>query len=317
MIATATTGRTARHLSGVRVQGGFAPGAYVAHSTTLDRGDGPQPQPDASAPLLHGIAVGAIAARQSEADPLDAHRVVIRQTLRELAFTDDFELTSAQGVTVRMDAAGNTKVEKTGEASKGLNAAAPTVERRVSVGQGGYIVDYIVRNTGIDERGIPGVRIASVEGLLIETDPVRPLPLGRHLRRCLGAWTQFHSEARSIHVARRHRAHQRQPAATSHHPGPARAVRLGCQAAAATDRGRDRTGGDGVGRSVLRPGQRRGASAVPAGNREDCSEGARAPRRRSDHQTRAAAPRAWPSIAPSRSRRHCSRCSMPRPSRAW
>ncbi|MET0583012.1 MAG: OmpA family protein, partial [Pseudoxanthomonas sp.] len=82
----------------------------------------------------------------------------------------DFVLTSAQGVTVRMDASGATTVEKSGEAAKGLNAAEPTVERRVSQGEDGYVVDYVIGNLGIDERGIPGVRIASVEGLLIETD---------------------------------------------------------------------------------------------------------------------------------------------------
>src|SRR5690606_1168274 len=42
--------------SRVMVRGGFAPEAYVDHSTTVDRGEGPQPEPDASAPLLHGIA---------------------------------------------------------------------------------------------------------------------------------------------------------------------------------------------------------------------------------------------------------------------
>ncbi|HEV7272500.1 DUF7507 domain-containing protein [Pseudoxanthomonas sp.] len=157
-------------LSGVRVRGGFAPGAYIANSTTVDRGAGPQPEPDASSPLLHGIAVGAIAGRQSVAEPADAQEVVIRQRLSEASFTDDFVLTSDQGVTVRMDAAGNTRVEKSGDAAKGLNAATPTVERRVSQGEGGYVVDYVIRNAGIDERGIPGVRIASVEGLLIETD---------------------------------------------------------------------------------------------------------------------------------------------------
>src|SRR5690606_31570080 len=31
-------------------------------------------------------------------------------------------------------------------------------------------VDYVIGNAGIDERGIPGVRIASVDGLLVETD---------------------------------------------------------------------------------------------------------------------------------------------------
>ena len=157
-------------LTGVRVQGGFAPGAYVANSTTVDRGAGPQPAADASSPLLHGIAVGSISARQSVADPVENHQVVIRQRLSELAFTNDFVLTSAQGVTVKMDAEGKTTVEKHGEAAKGLNAAEPSVERRIAQAEGGYVVDYVVRNLGIDERGIPGVRIASVEGLLMETD---------------------------------------------------------------------------------------------------------------------------------------------------
>ena len=157
-------------LSGIRVQGGFAPEVYVAGSTTLDRGTGPQPQADASAPLLHGIAVGTVEGRQSEADPMQGRQVVIRQTLRELSFTDDFVLTNDQGVTVRMDRNGVTSLETTGDAAKGLTAAMPTVERRVAQGEGGYFVDYVIGNAGIEERGVPGVRIATVEGLLIETD---------------------------------------------------------------------------------------------------------------------------------------------------
>jgi uncharacterized repeat protein (TIGR01451 family)/fimbrial isopeptide formation D2 family protein len=157
-------------LTGVRVQGGFAPGAYVAQSSSIDHGRGPQPLPDASAPLLHGVDVGAIAGRQSEAAPVDAHTVTVSQTLASLDFTGDFVLTSDQGVTVRMDAAGATRVERTGDAAKGLTSAEPRIERRVSRVDGGYRVDYVVGNAGIDEHGIPGVRIASVEGLLIETD---------------------------------------------------------------------------------------------------------------------------------------------------
>ncbi|MCA0394870.1 MAG: OmpA family protein, partial [Proteobacteria bacterium] len=55
-------------------------------------------------------------------------------------------------------------------AAKGLTAASPTVVRRVSQVADGYVVDYVIGNEGVDERGIPGVRIASVEGLLVETD---------------------------------------------------------------------------------------------------------------------------------------------------
>ncbi|TNF04338.1 MAG: DUF11 domain-containing protein [Sphingomonadales bacterium] len=157
-------------LSDLHVQGGFAPEAYIPGSTGIDRGNGMTPEPDASAPLLHGIRLGRISARQSEADPIENHRIVIRQRLTAPAFTDDFVLTSGQGVTVRMDAAGKVRVEKSGDAAKGLNGAEPRVERRIAQGEGGYVVDYIVENAGIDERGIPGVRIASVEGLVMETD---------------------------------------------------------------------------------------------------------------------------------------------------
>ncbi|MEI2453808.1 OmpA family protein [Lysobacter firmicutimachus] len=157
-------------MDGIKVQGGFAPEAYVPNSTTVDRGAGPTPEPDASSPMLHGIALGSIAGRQSDADPVSAHTVVIRQRLNALSFNDEFTLTTQQGVTVRMDAAGATRIERSGDAAKNLTAAAPTVERRVSQGEGGYVVDYVVSNTGVDERGIPGVRIASVEGLLMETD---------------------------------------------------------------------------------------------------------------------------------------------------
>src|SRR5690606_8787441 len=69
-----------------------------------------------------------------------------------------------------MDAEGNTRVERNGDAARGLTAAEPVVERRISKVEGGYRVDYVIGNGGIEERGIPGVRIASVEGLLVETD---------------------------------------------------------------------------------------------------------------------------------------------------
>lgn len=160
-------------VSGLKAQGGFAPAAYIANSTSVDRGDGQgaQPAADASAPLLHGLALGSITARQSEADPVAKHAVLIHQKLASLDFADDFVLSNDQGVTVRMDAAGKTTVEKTGEAAAGRNAVALEVERKISQVAGGYGVDYIIRSTGIDERGIPGVRVASVEGLLMETDP--------------------------------------------------------------------------------------------------------------------------------------------------
>ncbi|MEN5206576.1 OmpA family protein [Stenotrophomonas terrae] len=157
-------------LSKVTVQGGFAAGDYVAGSTVLLRDGAEVAQADASAPLLHGLALGAIPARQSDADPAERHQVVIRQRLRAANFSDDFVLTSAEGFSLRMDQAGQTRMELSGDARKGLSGARPQVQRRVFEDAGGTTVEYVVSNDGVDERGIPGVRIASVEGLLMETD---------------------------------------------------------------------------------------------------------------------------------------------------
>ncbi|GAD50915.1 hypothetical protein NT2_13_00010, partial [Caenibius tardaugens NBRC 16725] len=157
-------------LSDIKVSGGFAPGAYIPNSTTIDRGKGMQPEVDASAPLLHGLEFGQLSARQSDADPIETHRIVIRQKLSSPAFTDDFVLTTRQGLTYRMTADGQTSVERSGDAKAGLTGADLVIERQVTQVGDGLAVDYVITNHGVDERGIPGVRIASVEGLISETD---------------------------------------------------------------------------------------------------------------------------------------------------
>ncbi|MEO7068828.1 MAG: hypothetical protein ABI114_18105, partial [Rhodanobacter sp.] len=156
--------------SGVHVQGGFAQDLYVAGSTTVDRGDEAAPQADHSAPLLHGLKLGTINGLNSDADVVTNHAVVIHQVLREPRFNDDFVLTTAQGTTLRMDASGRTTTSRSGDLAKGLSSQDIRVTRQVSRVDGGYAIDYVVSNFGVDEHGIPGVRVASVEGLIMETD---------------------------------------------------------------------------------------------------------------------------------------------------
>ncbi|MEL1265892.1 OmpA family protein [Pseudoxanthomonas putridarboris] len=152
-------------------KGGIDESVYVAGSTTVDAGQGPQPQADASAPLNHGLKLGTLAGRNSVAEAEDAHRIVISQRLREARFADGFTLVTGEGTTLRMDAAGNVGIERSGDAARGLTAQDIRVRREVTPLDGGEVrVDYIVSNAGIDERGIPGVRIGTVEGLLVETD---------------------------------------------------------------------------------------------------------------------------------------------------
>jgi uncharacterized repeat protein (TIGR01451 family) len=154
--------------SGLHLRGGFDPAAYVPGSTTIDHGQGPQPVADASAPLLAGIALGSLPGRSSAA--VAPPTVEVRQLLRAPDLADGLVLTSAQGSTVRMDAGGTVVVERAGEVAAGRNGQQLQVQRVLGLVADGLELRYRVSNTGIDERGVPGVRLATVEGLLVQTD---------------------------------------------------------------------------------------------------------------------------------------------------
>ncbi len=156
--------------SNIVVKGGIDESTYVANSTTVDRGNGPQPEADASAPINHGIELGTLSGRNSYMDPVANYRMVISQMMTEPKFTNDFVLTTVEGSEVRMDAMGKVTYSHQGQVEDGLSAQNITVERQVVLVNGQYQVNFIISNEGITERGIPGVRLATVEGLIIETD---------------------------------------------------------------------------------------------------------------------------------------------------
>ena len=154
-------------LTHVQVKGGFAASAYIAGSTTLDLGEGPKPLADASAPLLHGVTIGTLPGTGADG----ATRYVVHQRLRQLDFTNDFVMTSAQGWRLHMDAEGNVDRVRQHDAAHGRSSAQPDLTRHVMLrADQTYDVDYVVSNAGWDDEGLPGVRLATVDGVLVETD---------------------------------------------------------------------------------------------------------------------------------------------------
>ncbi|MRX27175.1 OmpA family protein [Kangiella sp. HZ709] len=156
--------------TGIQVTGGIDESAYIANSTTLDVGNGPVSLSDASAPINHGITIENLSGRNSSMDPASNHQVVISQMMTEPKFTSSVVITTAEGSELIMAADGTVTSNSTGDLARGLSAQKLSVERLVTLIEGNYKVDFIITNHGIQERGIPGVRIATVEGLIIETD---------------------------------------------------------------------------------------------------------------------------------------------------
>ena len=170
-----------------------------------------------------------------------------------------------------MDAAGNTTLRDERRSGQGPERApSRKVERRVAQGEGGYVVDYVISNAGIDERGIPG-RAHRVGGRPADRDrPVRPLSPGRHRRRRVGTRPQLHPQGRSVDAAAGHAC---SPPTTRW----CAASRPGCRCASTSASscrsrliaGRRAAGRAGTGRSDLRRRQRAVAQRVPAGDRAD------------------------------------------------
>lgn len=154
----------------VRIQGGIDPTVYVAGSTTVDRGQGAQPEPDASAPLVHGIRLGTVRGRESDDASAPLHRVVISQWVTEPVFSGDSVITSGDGTRMVMTPSGEVRYENAGDVAAGLNHQDLRVQRTVTPQDGKHRVDYVITNHGVSEVGIPGVRLASPEGLVVQTD---------------------------------------------------------------------------------------------------------------------------------------------------
>ena len=112
-----------------------------------------------------GIKIESIAGRSDQLDPTDIHQEVVSIPISNDA-NNPVVLTSAEGTQLIIDQNGKTTEKHIGKKAKGLTAQDLQVISHIDNGE----MQLTITNFGIHEAGIPGVRIASVEGLLVETD---------------------------------------------------------------------------------------------------------------------------------------------------
>ncbi len=112
-----------------------------------------------------GINIESIPGRSDQLDPIELHQENVT-----VAMSNDHNnpvvLTSAEGTRLVIDQTGKVTAEHTGMKAKGLTGQDLQVASVIDNGK----MHLTITNHGLHEAGIPGVRIASVEGLLVETD---------------------------------------------------------------------------------------------------------------------------------------------------
>ena len=153
--------------TGVTVHGLLGSG-YVPGSLTVNRGSGPQPLADDAA--TDGLELGRLSGRSTIAEAEDANRIVVSSWVRDSNIGDGITVATAQGITMHLAPGGTLRIDRDGDAAKGLTAQDIRVQRVVTPGEDADKVDYVITNAGVQEQGIPGVRLGTIEGLLIETD---------------------------------------------------------------------------------------------------------------------------------------------------
>ncbi|MGR5210576.1 hypothetical protein ACPV4A_08495 [Vibrio rotiferianus] len=81
-----------------------------------------------------------------------------------------FKVTTDNGTYIEFDKQGNAITKHKGDKKKGLSAENIDVVRNLYRDGDAYLWEIIVENKGLYEDGIPGVRLLTVEGIIIETD---------------------------------------------------------------------------------------------------------------------------------------------------
>jgi uncharacterized repeat protein (TIGR01451 family) len=119
--------------------------------------------------LTDGLALGVLSGRSTVADLPEHHRIEVRAGLYS-PIMPAIEVTTSEGSRIRVDADGRQTLAHNGDKSRGMSGQDISVQRRIVPAERGYDLVVTITNYGVDESGIPGVRLGTVSGLLVETD---------------------------------------------------------------------------------------------------------------------------------------------------
>ena len=116
-----------------------------------------------------GKVLGDISGRTGSTSPIDEHRLELRMPVNKES-NSAFVITSAEGSVIRVDSEGKITLAHQRKKRRGLTGQDLRIKlsRETAVSVDELLIS--ISNHGIHEEGIPGVRLATVEGLLIETD---------------------------------------------------------------------------------------------------------------------------------------------------
>ena len=116
------------------------------------------------------ITIREIKGRVSELEPATNNMVVIRKELVK-PIVADVRVQTNRGTDITQQSDGKVITTHTGDKVKGMTSQDIVITQTVVKDANNKIIlEVFVLNNGIQEEGLPGVRLATPEGIVVETD---------------------------------------------------------------------------------------------------------------------------------------------------
>ncbi|WP_257797895.1 DUF11 domain-containing protein [Psychromonas sp. CD1] len=149
----------------IRIHVDLMPSIYIQGSTTITHNN----QERKSNSILDGIKIKKLMGLSLNRTLLESNKAILKfssLTLQSFAFT----ITTDAGSHISFSKDNQIKVAHRGKKVKGLSAERLNVTRTLYQDGQTYLWEIVVENIGIYEDGIPGIKLLTVDGIIIETD---------------------------------------------------------------------------------------------------------------------------------------------------
>ena len=139
---------------------------YIPNTTTVSKGGKTYDFSDS----YSRITIREIKGRASELEPATNNMIVIRKELIKPIMAS-VRVQTNRGTDITQQGNGEVITNHTGDKIKGMTSQDIVVTQRVIKNKDNKIIlEIFILNNGIQEEGLPGVRLATPEGIVVETD---------------------------------------------------------------------------------------------------------------------------------------------------
>jgi uncharacterized repeat protein (TIGR01451 family) len=155
----------------ILIQGNIDSSRYIPNTTTLEINGKIKRIEDRSTPLERGITIDKLYGISRNRNLNKNNKAIIRYETIDSQW-EPLTITTKAGTHITIDKNGKATTHHTKDVKKGRSSENIKITRNIyrQKGTPNYLQEIVIENLGIYEDGIPGIRLITVNGVVIHTD---------------------------------------------------------------------------------------------------------------------------------------------------